>query len=202
MFKKHKHIDTSRLDTSKTDTHKVEDSYNGVVLKNNTIIERPSNGMTVSYNIRTMEFPIFNINSCKFHIDEKSNKIYLQNELSLEKGDTLILTLIIDIILKKKNIKYNLSGIANNNNNYTASLLFICDSGIKVFNTGLTVNKYNGFLEFIIMFENINEDLCNIKQIHYTMNLCATVELISINCDVYVCKHIDIHSNLKIIAHS
>jgi hypothetical protein len=190
MFKKPKQIEIN----------KTEDSNNGIMLKNNLIIERPLDGMTASYNIKTMEYPIFNINSCKFNVDERSNKIYLQNELSLEKGDTLILTLIIDIILKKKNIKYNLSGIANNN--YKASLLFICDSGIKVFNTALIVNKYNGFLEFVIALENINEDLCNIKQIHYTMNLCGTVELLSITCDVSVCKYIDIHSNLKIIAHS
>jgi hypothetical protein len=192
MFKKPKQIEIN----------KSEDSNNGVILKNNFMIERPINGMSASYNIKTMEFPIFNINSCKFHINEKSNKIYLQNDLSLEMGDSLILTLITDIILKEKNIKYNLSGIANNNNHYHASLLFICDSGIKVFNTVLTVNKYNGFLEFVIALENINEDLCNIKQIHYTMNVCANIELLHITCDVSVCKYIDIYSNLKIIAHS
>jgi hypothetical protein len=179
--------------------NKTDDSSNGIIIKNN-IIDRPANGMSISYNLKTIEYPIFNINSCKFNIDEKSNKIYFENELSLEKGDTLILTLITDIILKKKNIKYNLSGVANNC--YKASLLFICDMGIKVYNTDLIVNKYNGFLEFVITLENIDIDLCNIKQIHYSMNVCATIELLSIECDVSMCKYIDIHSNLKIIAHA
>jgi hypothetical protein len=55
MFKKPKQIEIN----------KTEDSNNGIMLKNNLIIERPLDGMTASYNIKTMEYPIFNINSCK-----------------------------------------------------------------------------------------------------------------------------------------